>query len=475
MQFVFAIVWTHWLTHADYGLLTFLIASQELLFLCCVSWWSLYVLRFFGGAGADESRSVLGIEPGILAITCVPQLVLNIVVLAELGALGDLQLVVASMAYVVGRSFVVYFSERVRTKADIAVYTIAQIGSLAAGGLLGFLLVALLRPTASSVLSGFAIAHLAVALWLVSRLGVGGIERKIDTALLKRAAAFGLPLVIAGVINWVNLNGIRVVVENMGGATAVGLLAVGWSLGQRLSTTAAMFVTMASFPLAARSLEGGERGIALRQLQNGGTLLIGLVLPAAAGLCLITPPFVRLLISEPFREITLAIMPLAVITGAVRNIRVHYADMAFILFDRTKLSVLVNAVEAAFMIALCAMGFAHAGIYGAVMGALVASSLGAALAFAIARPFGLPMPLTDWMRIAIATACMALVLRLVSGATESVSDLLAMTLSIASGAATYAVALVCLFPVRLRGLLRNALRHPAATQPTVLESVSGNL
>lgn len=473
MQLAFAIVWTHWLTDGEYGLLTFLIASQELIFLCCVSWWSLFVLRYFGGAGRDGARGVLEAEPGILEAACLPMVVLNLGTLAALGELGDIHLVISSTAYVVGRCFVMYFAERVRTKANITLYTIAQTGSLAAGCALGFLLVVFLSPTASSVLSGFAISHLLVALWLVARLGIGRTSRKFDVEVLKKAVAFGLPLVAAGVINWINLNGIRVVIEAMGGATAVGLLAVGWGLGQRLSTTAAMFVTMAAFPLAARSLEQGAHADALRQMKNGGTLLVGMVMPAAAGVCMITPPFVHLLISEPFREITLSIMPLALVTGAVRNIRVHYADMAFILFERTGLTVLVNLFEAVFMVGLCTFGYTHGGIWGAVAGACAASTIGAIAAFSVAVRFGLPMPLADWTRIVVATICMMIVVWEMPASIASLSDIWQIATKAATGATTYALVLMLLFPGRLRQAASQVFgKRAAVTDASSLEAVS---
>ena len=448
LQFVFAIVWTHWLTHDDYGRLTLLIASQELIFLCCVSWWSLYVLRFFGGAGDADTQAVLRAEPLVLSLAVFPQALLNLGILIALGEIGDLQLAIASTTYVVSRSLVSYLSERARTKSDIALYTVAQTGSLAAGGLLGFALVALVTPTAGAVLTGFAVSHVLVALWLMARMRIGAAgSRRVEPVLLRKALAFGLPLVAAGVVNWVNLNGIRVVLEAMGGAAAVGLVAVGWGLGQRLSTTAAMFVTSAAFPLAARSLEQGDRDGALRQMRHGGTMLVGMVLPAAAGLCLITPPFVRLLIAPQFQDMTLAVMPLAVATGAVRNIRVHYADMAFILFQRTGLSVLVNVVEAVFMISLCALGYVLAGITGSVAGALLASTIGAGLAFAIARGVGLPIPIADWARVALATAIMSAVLAIAGPALHDRSDLAQLIVMSTMGAALYAACLAALFPV----------------------------
>ena len=473
MQFAFAVLWTHWLAHDDYGNLTFLIASQELIFLCCVSWWSFFVLRYFGGAGRDDARDVVRAETSVLELSCVPQVVLNIGVLAVLGELSNLPLLVASTAYVVGRSFVMYFAERARTKAHIGIYTIAQVGSLAAGGLLGFLLVVYVAPTASSVLSGFAISHLAVALWLVMRFGLARSGGTLDTAVMKKAMAFGLPLVVAGVINWINLNGIRVVTEEMGGATAVGLLAVGWGLGQRLSGTVALFVTTATFPLAARSMERGSRDVALKQMEGGGTMLVGLVLPAAAGLWMIAPSFVHLTISEPFRAITLQIMPLAVAIGAIRNIRVHYADAAFILFEKPGRSVLVNAVEATLMIGLSSIGFAHAGIYGAVVGAGIASSVGTILAFALAWRMGLPLPVGDWVRIVIAACGMMTALKAISPIVLHLPELAQMAVFTTVGALTYAIVLCCLFPRLVSGVSQAIGRRRSRDAVTGFDAISG--
>lgn len=467
MQLAFAIIWTHWLVEREYGLLTLLIAGQELIYLCCGTWWSLYVLRYLGGADEADIRTIRRAEPGILFATCLLQVLLTLGTLAFLGWLHHAELVFVSIAYVIGRSLVVYLGERVRTQANILLYTIAQTGSLALGGLLGFLLI-LATPDAASVLAGFALAHLAVALWLVRTLNIGGLSWSVDTALLRKALIFGLPLIAANVINWVNFNGIRVVVEMMGGTAMVGLLAVGWGLGQRLSTTIAMLVVTAVFPLAAKSIEQGRRDLALGHMRQGGTVLVGLVLPATAGLCVITPDFVELLISAPFRDATLLILPMAIVTGAIRNIRAHYADGAFILFERTRLSVLVNAVEAVAMVGLCALGYAWGGLHGAVMGALVAATLGAVLGFGIAWRMGLPMPMLDWGRIALASAIMA---GLVAAATPHLQPFAPITRILVEGGlglVLYAGALACLFPLRLRDALtalNNRAPGPLACEP----------
>ena len=57
VQFAVIIAWTHLLDPAAFGVVTFVIAAQELTALFGIVWWSLYVLRFRQRyEGADEER-----------------------------------------------------------------------------------------------------------------------------------------------------------------------------------------------------------------------------------------------------------------------------------------------------------------------------------------------------------------------------------------------------------------------------------
>ena len=57
VQFAVVVAWTHLLDPAAFGVVTFVIAAQELTALFGIVWWSLYVLRFRQRyEGADEER-----------------------------------------------------------------------------------------------------------------------------------------------------------------------------------------------------------------------------------------------------------------------------------------------------------------------------------------------------------------------------------------------------------------------------------
>ena len=67
LQFATALWLTHALGAADYGLTMLIFASQELVFLVCLSWWTTFFLRYGGRLGADSNRRALaGTEAAVV-------------------------------------------------------------------------------------------------------------------------------------------------------------------------------------------------------------------------------------------------------------------------------------------------------------------------------------------------------------------------------------------------------------------------
>src|SRR5580693_177561 len=80
-QFVAAVVWTHWMSPDGYGVLTFVLAGQDLVFLICLSWWSQYTLRYFGGLSGEASVPYRDSEAALLAATAVLQVIATLLLL----------------------------------------------------------------------------------------------------------------------------------------------------------------------------------------------------------------------------------------------------------------------------------------------------------------------------------------------------------------------------------------------------------
>lgn len=109
----------------------------------------------------------------------------------------------------------------------------------------------------------------------------------------------------------------------------------------------------------------GQRLRQLRQLAQGGVLLMALVVPATAGLCLMTRPFVELTVSGSFQQATMVILPLAAIAGGIRNIRIHFADQVLILMERIDVGIWINVAEAVCVVGAW-IGLQLGGLAGAV-------------------------------------------------------------------------------------------------------------
>ncbi|MBV9394391.1 MAG: lipopolysaccharide biosynthesis protein [Methylobacteriaceae bacterium] len=447
VQFVAALVWTHFMAPDLYGILTFIFAAQDLAFVFSLSWWSQYTLRYFALLPGKERQRYRAAESAVLAATSLIQAVVALGALILLRIEPSIPLVFAAIAFTVTRCITQHLSERARSEHQIFDYTVGQTAGPVAGFALALAAVIGIAPTPEWALIGYASAQALALIWLLRRLHVAPVSWPLPRQVIRNALGFGLPIVVAGAIGWISLNGIRVVVEHAAGATALGLVAVGWGLGQRFTGVAATLVSAASFPLAVKSFASGSRAEAFRQLAQGGVLLIALVVPATAGLCLLTGPFVELTVSRSFQEATMLILPLAAIAGGIRNIRIHFADQVLILMERIDVGIAINVVEAVCVIAGSWIGLRLGGLAGAVEGCLVASAIGAALCFGYIRwKFDFPLPWANTARVFLAAAIMVGVLMLVPWSNFRVGLVMHIVLEGGLGFLVYAIVLGCLNP-----------------------------
>ena len=264
---------------------------------------------------------------------------------------------------------------------------------------------------------------------------------------------YGAPLLLASIVTWISVNGIRIVVDKLQGPVELGLVSVGWGLGQRIASTVAMLVTAAAFPLAVKSFNDGSPERAMDQLAQNGALLIALLAPATAGLALIDDDLIKLLVAQPYWEATIAILPFAVLSGVVRNVRAHYADQSFLLHERTGWLLFWTTVEAAATMLGAVVGALTQGVLGAVIGALCAHIAIMLLVFAHGvAMLGLRIRWSDLIRIGVATAAMSGVVALMPIDQSAVR----LSAAVLVGAAIYGATLLLLFPEHVGKLLRAA-------------------
>jgi len=203
-QFIAAIVWTHWLNADAYGVLTYVLASHELVFVACLAWWSQYALRFAATHGDPEARARFqSTENAIMLFGAPAQAALVALLLSALNAPLTISMLGASTAACVSRGFTTHLCERARAANRIGVYTVGQ----SVGPVLGFgvalALVKFVAATPEAALWGFALAQTAGLAWMWRELALPISLARFDWSIMRAASLFGAPLLISGAIEYV--------------------------------------------------------------------------------------------------------------------------------------------------------------------------------------------------------------------------------------------------------------------------------
>ena len=454
VQFAVVVAWTHLLAPAAFGVVSFVIAAQELTALFGIVWWSLYVLRFRQRyEGADEER-FRAMDVRMVLYGSLTQVVAAPFCLLAVGLVTDGTTTLAAAAYLVTRLLVVHYSEWARSQHRIRAYTIAQFAGPILGSGLSVVALSVIGGTPAVVLLtmalGQAIGAAAVMVSLGVRLQLGRFDRQIFNEAMRYG---GPPLVMSGLFAWSAINGVRVLVQIGTGVVGLGLLSAGWGLGQRVTNFIAMLCTAAAFPLAVDRIESGDRKGALEQVALNGTLMLALLAPATVGVTELAAPLVNLLIAADYRSITIFVLPVSAAAGAIRTYKTHTADQAGLLLERTRALTVSNLADAVLTLICAAIGLSYGGIEGAAAGCLVGTALAAlgALVFA-ARWLELPIHFGASLRI-FASVCAMLAALLL---TPEPQTGLAIALNILLGMVVYGACMLALFP-QVRGALRARL------------------
>lgn len=443
-QLLAMIVWTHVVNDHTLGVITLITASHELLQIGFLSWWSQYALRFFARyENAGEEQRFYATESFVILASCVLQsLAIVGIVLIVIAPDASPFLLAASVGYVISRTLNLYIGERARARHQIGIYSIQQIVGPSAGLLLGLFLIHLFGPAPEWPLAGYCAMQFLAAIVVLPSVGYSSRLWPIDREIFRHALRYGVPIIIGGGLGWVGLNASRFILNDMLGVAAAGMFAVGYGLGQRAAAVAAMLVTAAAFPLAVKHMEQGGSKAAMNQLVDNSALLFAILVPSIAGIYSLRAEIVHLLIAAPFQAATLAILPLSVLAGSIRNLRAHFGDQVFLLHSRTRLMVIVSSIDAAVTVVLSIIFIHHWGLVGAAAATVASACAAATVSFLIGfTKFGLTLPVSHLLRSGLATVLMMMVLHQLPEA----ASFAGLALHIAIGAGVYGVALAVFY------------------------------
>ncbi len=446
VQLVSIIIWAHLLPPADVGLVTLIIAIQDMSFAAFFTWWSHYALRFITGFRDAAGRGrFLGTEGVAVALSTGLQLAIVTPLLAvffpDQMTAG---LLAAAIVFMTTRSLNNYMSERARAEAHIALYSIQQIGGPLFGLLIGLGLIAAGRPGVSSIFIGFIVAQgVCVGLsFAMSDVGRNGL--RLDRTILRKAAGFGVPVMLASMLALVAMNAPRFIVEHFDGLAAVGRFSVGYGLGLRASSFAVMLVTAGAYPLVVRRMEREGLAAAYDQLGKNITLVALAVIPVAFGLLAVNTAVVDLMVPQDYRAVTYVVLPCATIGGLLRYLRAHTTDQVFLVRSRTTFTTLISTIDLVFAVASSGVGLWLYGIPGAAIGPMVSGAVTFTASLLLAQVLlDFRVPVRAFAAIVTAAAVMGVVVYLLPTGLGFVG----LGLRIAVGGVVYAVGVAALLPL----------------------------
>jgi O-antigen/teichoic acid export membrane protein len=470
-QLISAFAWTHVLAPAEMGSFALISAAQELAFATGLMWFANYTVRYFDANASDADKDRFhATETAVLIAACLAIGVCLAVL--PLGASGPIrgELLAASLAFVLTRSLVSYLADRVRVEGDTLAYTILQSSGPVLGFFLGLALVSVRPPTAATVLWGYAIAQAASLVFAAGRLRFSARPHQGDSTLVRQAVAYGVPLFFGGLLVWIANNGLRFIIEWKEGVAAVGLVTVGWALGLRAAGFASMLTTAAAFPLAVKRAREDGLAAGQDQLVRNGVLLLATLAPAIAGLYVIGPPLIELIIAAPYRAITTQVLPVALATGALRAVRIHVANQVFLLHEKPLVPTVNDGLDAALTVLLGGLGLWLGGLQGCVVGVMIGSCVTLVTGFAAAWAWhAFTFPAVDFAKVAAATLAMSLAVASLAPAPSAAS----LSLAVLIGAAVYGAALAALYPAHALNAATLLQRRLARFEPFPRPSRAG--
>ena len=463
-QFISILAWTHFLSPVEMGVFALVVAMQELAYVATTFWFTLYTMRYHDPADRSaERRTFLDTELLVLGAASAATVFVVLLLPVLTAVPWSTELSLATIAYAVSRGLVTHLADRARTEHDTLTYSVLQISWPVLGLGFGLALVMWNEADAAHVLWGYALAQIFSLGVALVRLDFGRHPLRFSRGAIAKGLRYGLPLLFGGVFVWLASNGLRFVVEMRETAAAVGLITVGWGLGQRVAAFAAMLVTAAAFPVAMnRAREDGMKA-GQAQLERNGVLLLAILAPAAVGLAAISEPFITLVVAEEYREMTIAVLPLAILAGAIRNFRIHFAEQVFLLHERTSVPLWNDAIDAVLSLAGVALGLWLGGLPGAVAGA----AAGAAVSLVVTLATGwivyrFAMPADALWRIALASTLMGGAVFLLP--TEA--TVLSLGIAVATGALVYGGVLGAVYPELVSKLRSLIVSRRAETEST---------
>ena len=159
------------------------------------------------------------------------------------------------------------------------------------------------------------------------------------------------------------------------GEGAAGLYSVSVDLTSRTLTLLLMVINTAMFPIAVRAWEDHGPDAAREQMRTNASLLMGVGIPAVAGLSVLAGSVAHCFLGASFRTTASQIVPLVALGSFLAGFKAYHWDAAFQFVHRTIYQVWIVLFVAVVNLGLNVLAIPRFGINGAAGASVVAYAI----------------------------------------------------------------------------------------------------
>lgn len=323
-------------------------------------------------------------------------------------------------------------------------------------GLQVLLVVLFLKAGSLALVAALVVSNLLPTLLWARHLWQGAWPLRFDPVLMRRLLAYGLPLSLLYALGTVMSNTDRLLLPWLVGADATGLYGAANGLSRQSLFLLMQAVNLAAFPLAVAAFKRGDTAEAVAQLKHNFLLLLGLGLPATAGLAVLAGPISRTMLGSAYAPAATHLLPWLAVSAFLMSLRSFYLDQAFQLAKNTRQPMINMIVTVVLAVPLSVFCIVNWGLAGAAYGTTAGFALSLALSWRTGqKAFPLPIPVTDSLWVALATLLMVAAL----WPLRSVQGFIPLACSIALGVGVYTLVIVLANVMGLRHWILKRLRH----------------
>jgi O-antigen/teichoic acid export membrane protein len=237
------------------------------------------------------------------------------------------------------------------------------------------------------------------------------LRSKFDPKVLRSLLRFGLPLSISVGLATILMSIDKWMLQGLSGSHAVGLFSAAALIAQVPIGTLANCIGPYTYSMAVEAVEFKSTEAANLQLHRNFALLLGLVLPGAAGIIALSQNLAHVVVGSDYTDAVIHLTPWLAGSAVFTSMRAFYVDTAFQLAHKVSALTWINLIAIAVNVILDFFLIPSAGELGAAMSSFVATlvSLVVASVWSL-RVFPLSVPLVGAIKIGASTLGMFIVL-----------------------------------------------------------------